>query len=1104
MERKIAVSILLMVSIPFVSASDFQISSISHNQTLEENDVLEVEANITNHNSTGTQEVKLLKDSSKVFSQNLNLQANKSKNITLSYSIKSGDAEESADFTVKTENDTEPITVDIATLERHFSQGWNYFSLPIATQSRPSISAILEEDKVQAVWRYEDGGWESYAPEAQENPFNSFKGGEGYILEAKEEFTIRPNVQNTVDSESVENSNPASRELKKGWNLVGHYWAEPVGVSSALDSIKDENKGKIYKPKTGLALEKMSFVEPLRPSKAYWLMVKEDSIYVKDKISGSDYSVDWSTAKTYQIGENIQADNYNANITRVEGIVDYNYPSIRDMIIEGNFANENITLNQSFKGITFENELVTESGKEYDIDDTKYLRESMATNRYNTPNEYSSYVSIREIPASDEPAYIRTKVISERGLEGKFMYNISDYIQWEIPRMQKKAVKGSGLDKGRYLFKDDAEFKFTKELSSERARFQWNRIDKEEFANKTVGEVYIFNETDLADELNVSDNFYFDAGDLAREVGDRDREGKDVSTLDSARKICSTKLTKNGSFKCPVPDSLNTSKEFPLYWEVDRVEKLETERGSGSLQLVDKENFSQVSTISNVKVDLIELREVENRYGDDREFELDVRLENTGSTYVIPSFGLKTPSGSNGMGGSGLSPGETVETTEHLSLEDYDYRRLLRDGSDLSEIPEDSYLENIDAENIFLHVSVEEDIYDDGAEGEDLFYNVSSLIADEYLPELQANLTEKNNVGMVTKEGLGTLKLQKKEYEGRTDTYNESEMDRLLNNSNATVFISKRNKYYYEAKTEYSYYSDQNLEAYNETFTHKCKAGYNISTSSFSCNLSDVNLPAGYRYNVFWNISAEGDVSNTQGMNHFDLVKEYQINETANTDEVQVRIDDFESVIGYDERSEIQITSYLENINVTHPDGNTETGIQHYLLDSTGERLRYHEIEGPQELQKGESATRTRDTGKPDKDIKYVLTEMDRAGAGERRLEPVFLFNIGESFNKSSSDSSKPSLNNFSISPNVVNPLESFKISVNASDSNSGVFKANVIISNVHGIEREYTLTDFQNGTAEKNVAAPDTETTFSIDLEIFDEAGNEALKDEVGELRVK
>ena len=79
------------------SASDFQISSTSYESSLEENDVLEVEANITNDNSTGIQEIRLLKDSSKIFAQNLKLQANESKNITLSYTIESGDAEETAD-----------------------------------------------------------------------------------------------------------------------------------------------------------------------------------------------------------------------------------------------------------------------------------------------------------------------------------------------------------------------------------------------------------------------------------------------------------------------------------------------------------------------------------------------------------------------------------------------------------------------------------------------------------------------------------------------------------------------------------------------------------------------------------------------------------------------------------------------------------------------------------------------------------------------------------------------------------------------------------------------------------------------------------------------
>jgi hypothetical protein len=272
------------------SASDFQISSTSYEQILEENNVLEVEANITNQNSTAIQEVKLLKDSSKVFAQNLKLQANESKNITLSYTIESGDAEETADFTVYTENDTKSITVDIATLEKTFSRGWNYFSLPIATQSQPDISTILEENNVEAVWRYEGGSWESYAPAAQENQFNSFKGGEGYIVKTDNSFTIRPNVENTMDIENVEDSSPVSEELQQGWNLIGHYWEEKQnsGTNYALDSLPSHAAGATYKQANTGELSLTQLNGDFKPGNAYWQFVNTDTEYGKSESDPTD------------------------------------------------------------------------------------------------------------------------------------------------------------------------------------------------------------------------------------------------------------------------------------------------------------------------------------------------------------------------------------------------------------------------------------------------------------------------------------------------------------------------------------------------------------------------------------------------------------------------------------------------------------------------------------------------------------------------------------------------------------------------------------------------------------------------------------------------
>lgn len=84
----------------------------------------------------------------------------------------------------------------------------------------------------------------------------------------------------------------------------------------------------------------MSFNKALMPGKAYWIMVKDEAAYAKDKISGNDYSIDWSEAETYQIGETVNTSDFNATLRRVDGILDEEYPDIRNIEIGASFLNK--------------------------------------------------------------------------------------------------------------------------------------------------------------------------------------------------------------------------------------------------------------------------------------------------------------------------------------------------------------------------------------------------------------------------------------------------------------------------------------------------------------------------------------------------------------------------------------------------------------------------------------------------------------------------------------------------------------------------------------------------------------------------------------------
>lgn len=359
LKRKLLVPILVIVFVSMVSASDFQISSISHEESFEENDILEVEANITNDNATGIQKVKLAKNGSKVYTKNIQIKSNESKNLTLSYTIESGDAQQDAEFKVETQNDSQSFIVDIATLERTFNEGWNYFSLPVATQSQPEIPTVLEEDKVESVWRFEEGEWESYAPAAQENPFNSIKGGEGYIVNADSSFTIRPNVENTMDVESVEGSSPVSEEMQQGWNLIGHYWEEKQnpGTNYALDSLPSDAAGSTYEQSKNGELSLIQLNRDFRPGQAYWQFVNTDTEYGKSKSDPTtdntccdpgtavervpDMNVDlegeWE-------GENILSKNESINFTLEPAYFDeHPYRPGREVLSKQEFQNKTIT-----------------------------------------------------------------------------------------------------------------------------------------------------------------------------------------------------------------------------------------------------------------------------------------------------------------------------------------------------------------------------------------------------------------------------------------------------------------------------------------------------------------------------------------------------------------------------------------------------------------------------------------------------------------------------------------------------------------------------------------------------------------------------------------
>lgn len=283
----LALTVLLTAN---VGAVNFELDSISHNSSVTEGEFLNVKVNATNNGNNGSQIINFsLKGEQKdLMRKNLTLTENESKIIEFKYLVRAGEAKENSKFNVSTSTDSVTANLEISTLEKQFKQGWNYFSLPIATQKTYRVSEILDESKINSIWMYE-GEWKNYYPKASENDFSQFKAGKGYMVDAEESFTISPIVQNTVENTSdVGESVPASEDIETGWNLVGHYWEVKQSSSSALNTL-DTQLGEIYTQSQpgNLGIENLN--NNFKTGEAYWIHAGSSSSYARSSHNPRNY-----------------------------------------------------------------------------------------------------------------------------------------------------------------------------------------------------------------------------------------------------------------------------------------------------------------------------------------------------------------------------------------------------------------------------------------------------------------------------------------------------------------------------------------------------------------------------------------------------------------------------------------------------------------------------------------------------------------------------------------------------------------------------------------------------------------------------------------------
>ena len=197
-----------------------------------------------------------------------------------------GDGSENAKLEIEYAGVKDSRSFRIASVQREFVEEWNYFSLPIATSQTMNVEEIFDQDEINTIWTYENG-WKNYYPEAPDNQFDTIRGGQGYIVEAEEDFSITPIVETNLSMvESNDPVKPAQNNLDAGWNLIGSYWTTGIEASDtgAYSSLPDDHvTSTLHTDNDGsLSLEELGD-ENIEPGKAYWISSKDKGSYTKSR-----------------------------------------------------------------------------------------------------------------------------------------------------------------------------------------------------------------------------------------------------------------------------------------------------------------------------------------------------------------------------------------------------------------------------------------------------------------------------------------------------------------------------------------------------------------------------------------------------------------------------------------------------------------------------------------------------------------------------------------------------------------------------------------------------------------------------------------------------
>jgi hypothetical protein len=197
---------------------------------------------------------------------------------------------------------------EIDTIELDLDAGRNVVSIPSEAGTVDLDSALgvgtasHVANSIESIWQYEDGEWQSYDPNADDNDFSTLKGGEGYVVVTN--YAVEWDVQayNVVNSGADDGPTaPTAERVEAGWNLVGHFQEGDQTTDRALKTINrtpdvSNNVVRVLGSTGGL---NFADTDTMSAGEGYWVFVEDSDQY---------------TAMNYEDGDTVAPEIYSATV----------------------------------------------------------------------------------------------------------------------------------------------------------------------------------------------------------------------------------------------------------------------------------------------------------------------------------------------------------------------------------------------------------------------------------------------------------------------------------------------------------------------------------------------------------------------------------------------------------------------------------------------------------------------------------------------------------------------------------------------------------------------------------------------------------------------